>query len=206
MYHINYKEVINIELRKDYFLDRWVIIAENRKNTGKKKNICPFCAGNEKESKEIDRVEKNGRWVIRCVENKFPAVSLNKIKGTNKNLLQRKTAYGYHEVIIDSNDHKKQLYDYDWQHIKLLLKFFIKRINELSKDDKIKYIAIFKNHDKGAGTSIDHSHCQLIAYNLMPEHLIKESKAMYKFKECPYCKIIKLERKTKRKIFETKTM
>ena len=59
-----------LELRKDYLLDRWVIIAEKRSKRPRqfekskiKEGICDFCPGNEHLTpKEISRVEEQGKW------------------------------------------------------------------------------------------------------------------------------------------------
>ena len=64
------------EIRKDYILDRYVIIATDRakrpaqfikKKQNTKKGTCFFCPGNENLTPpEIDRIEKNNKWLVRC--------------------------------------------------------------------------------------------------------------------------------------------
>lgn len=208
------------ELRKHYFLNHWVLISEKRgkrPDLNKKKGTktsnkeidkkCFFCIGNEKlSSKETFRLGTK-KWIIRVVKNKFPAVE-NKKSGktkTENGVYTHKTAYGYHEVIIDSNKHNKELYEYPKEHIKKLLYVFIQRINSLSKDKKISYVTIFKNYRKEAGTSIPHSHCQLIAYNHFPEKIKEDIKAFNKYKSCIYCRILRLESKSPRLCYNNKT-
>ncbi|MEK6974170.1 MAG: galactose-1-phosphate uridylyltransferase [Nanoarchaeota archaeon] len=201
------------ELRKDYFLDRWVIISEKRgkrpnlNETKEKKPIkkidkkCFFCPGNESLTpKEVYVVKKNNRWLIRVVNNPFPAVDTKKTiaKRLHNPLLIKDKAYGYHEVIIDSNIHNKNLEDFPKEHIKLLFETFINRIKEISKDKKIKYVGIFKNHKKEAGASIPHSHCQLISYNHFPEEIKEEINISKKHKSCTFCKLTRLESKSSR--------
>jgi len=208
-----------LELRKDYLLDRWVIISEkrakrprefHRKREKKHDKNCVFCRGNENLTpKETYRVEENGEWIIRCFKNKFPAVRKIRIKKSEKRFFVKKSAYGYHEVIVDSPYHNKQLDDLPEEHIKKLLEVFINRIKELSKDKKIQYVAVFKNHERDAGTSIIHSHCQIIAYNHKPSYLIEKVKAVARFKrkykKCPYCEILKKEAESERRCYITKT-
>ncbi|MBI2671150.1 galactose-1-phosphate uridylyltransferase [Candidatus Woesearchaeota archaeon] len=213
------------ELRKHYFLDHWVIISEkrgkrpdlNKKTASINKNkaidkTCFFCMGNENLTPpEIYSIKKNNKWLIRVVNNPFPAVETkirNKIqlkKSSLSPLLNSKTAYGYHEVIIDSNKHNKNLEDYPKEHLKQLFDVFIKRIAKISKEKNIGYVGIFKNHKKEAGASIPHSHCQLIAYNEFPEKISEEIKTSKKFKSCIYCKILAMESKSPRLCFKNKT-
>ncbi len=195
-------------LRKDYALDRWTIIAVNRGKRpqliGKKNNICYFCIGNEHlTGKETGRVQHGKIWDIRSFYNKFPIVDKKKANYKSEKFLVEKNTYGVHEVIVDSNDDKKQLWDYDESHLLVLLKFFIKRLNEIEKDKKIKHIALFKNHGRNGGASIPHSHWQLVALNFIPKHIIEELNAN---KKCIYCEILKKESNGKRKCYETKNI
>ena len=73
------------ELRKDYFLDRWVIIASERgkrphefrqEAVKQKKGKCFFCPGSEKDTpEEIFRLAAGkNKWRMRVFPNKFAAV------------------------------------------------------------------------------------------------------------------------------------
>ena len=73
-----------MELRKDYVLDRWAIIApervkrpiEHKERNERKIDFCPFCPGNEAVTPtEIYRLEDGDSWKIRVFENKYPVVS-----------------------------------------------------------------------------------------------------------------------------------
>ncbi len=205
-----------MKLRKDYILDRWVIISEKRgkrphefkkskeKHKSKDKD-CFFCPGNEELTpKEIYRRNDNkGKWKIRVIPNKFAAVDIkSKTKNKQKKHIKEINAYGYHEVLIETNKHNKQLWDLDEKEIAEVLEVYNLRIKELEKDKNIKYVTIFKNHGKEAGTSLVHSHSQIVAYNKIPKTIKDKLKASKKYKNCPYCKIIKKESKSKRKCFE----
>ncbi len=196
------------ELRKDYFLDRWVIISEKRgKRPHKFKKVldpnalkpidknCKFCPGVFNIAPEVCRMGTKNEWYIKVIQNIFPAVDKSDYRPiTTKNtFFTSGSAYGYHEVIIDTNRHNKQLHQYPKEHIKDLFYVFINRIKTLSKDPKIKYVTVFKNYKKEAGASIPHSHCQLIAYNHFPDAITQELKDLKKHKFCVHCKLIKLE-------------
>lgn len=203
-----------MELRKDYILERWVVLAtdrEKRKREFKKKEVqnedktCFFCPGNEGSTPpEIGRIEENGKWIIRWFPNKFPAVKKEgdpSIK-TDNNFFTFSNAYGSHEVIAECPEHDKQLWDLDVEHIKKILYVYRDRINSLTKEDNVKYVIVFKNHGGAAGTSLIHSHTQLASINLVPPQVSDEVSASKMFDECPYCNIINIEKNSHRRCFE----
>jgi len=204
-----------MELRKDYILDRYVIVSSDRgkrpfefkreKEQKEEKKTCFFCPGNEKLTPpEIGRIGTKDKWRVRWFPNKFPAVDKkgNPNFKTTKKFYTSTSAYGHHEVIVETNNHKKQLADLNPKQIKEVLTAYIDRIKNLSKEKNIKYVCIFKNHGRNAGTSLVHSHSQLIAYNKLPELVKEKIDTVKKYKECPYCQIIELEKKSERRCFE----
>lgn len=204
-------------IRKDYILDRWVYYSTERKKRPRdfksievKSNskACYFCPSNEHMTPpEIGRVEYKGSWKIRWFLNKFPAVE----KKGNPKLKQKKyflegLSYGIHEVVVETNHHKSQLWDLPISHIREVLEVCKFRISYLGKLKGIKYVDVFKNHGKDAGTSLLHSHTQVMALPQIPSLVMEKIKAVKNYKHCPYCDIIKLESKSKRKIFETRNV
>lgn len=202
-------------IRKDYILDRWVYYAVGRKRRPRElksieskddKKVCFFCPSSEHLTPpEIGRVEYKGSWKMRWFLNKFPAIE----KKGHANLKTRGffsegNSYGIHEVIVETQHHKSQLADLPAQQIRELLEVCRLRIKELSKLKGIKYVDVFKNHGKDAGTSLAHSHTQVMALTQIPSLVREEVNAVKKYKKCPYCEIIKIESKSRRKIFETK--
>ena len=92
------------------------------------------------------------------------------------------------------------------QDIRELLEVCKFRINELGMLKNIKYVDVFKNHGEGAGTSLVHSHTQVMALPQIPSLVMEEINAAKKYKRCQYCEIIKTESKSKRRIFNTKNV
>jgi len=207
------------ELRRDYILDRWVIIAEERKkrpqdfiraSKKEKPKMCYFCPGNEHLTPpEIDRIEENGRWIVRCFPNKFPAVILDdsEIKSENE-ILRRIPAYGKHEVIAETPEHNKNLSDLSVEHIVKIFLMYARRINEIKKDKKIKYVFVFKNHGEMGGASIAHSHTQIIGLPIIPKIIMDEINSADEYKSktgrCIFCDVLNLESKSERRIYEDK--
>jgi UDPglucose--hexose-1-phosphate uridylyltransferase len=209
------------ELRKDYILDRWVIMASERakrphqfKQHNEERDFtdkCFFCPGREDQTTPTRYTVDNddGSWRIRVMENKFPAV---KPEGkhaieTHNSFYTFSDAFGEHEIIVETDHHEKQLWDVEVEHFKEVLQTYNKRIRALQHKEGIKYVQVFKNHGKDAGTSVKHSHSQVIAYNKVPEVVQQECNAVKAYSSshegnCPYCKIIENEKSGERKCFE----
>lgn len=204
-------------IRKDYILDKWIYYATERKKRPfefekeghiKENKICYFCQGNEHLTpREIGRIVEKNTWKIRWFPNKYPAVEKKgspKIK-TSKRLLSQGISYGVHEVIAETRIHNKQLVDLSVNHIKELFEVYNLRIKSLSKLPDIKYVTIFKNKGSWAGTSLVHSHTQVVAMQKIPSRIEEKIGACKKYKNCPYCDVIKIEKKSRRKAFENKS-
>lgn len=206
-----------IKLRKDYILNRWSYIAsergkrpqqikgdkiKNRKNG--EEDICYFCPGSENLTPpEIGRTGTKNKWQVRWFLNKFPAVSedLKREVETKNKFYTNGEAFGFHEIIVETPDHKKQLADLSVKEIEKVLEVYALRMKELSAKDGIKYVQIFKNSGTKAGTSLVHSHSQIIATNVIPDLVQEKIDAVKKYKGCPYCDIIKSEEKSERFIY-----
>ena len=140
--------------------------------------------------------------------NKYPIVEnkgIPKFISKNKYLKEGMT-FGQHEIIAETNEHKKQLSDLSVEHIKELFDVYSLRIKTLLKLKGVKYVTIFKNQGSLAGTSLIHAHTQIVSMPLIPDDVTQKINAIKNHKTCPYCNIIKLESKSKRKILENKNI
>lgn len=203
------------ELRKDYILDRWVIISQGRQlrpkqfseqPIKKEEGVCVFCPGNESlATKELGRITKNGTWLMRWFDNKFPALVEQdcgfEIKTDNRFYTFSKPC-GDHEIVVETNEHSKQLWELDVGQICALFKVFKDRISQLSKKKYVSYVNVFKNHGPSGGTSLVHSHSQIMATSFVPSVVMEKVFASRKFVECPYCQIIESEKNSFRRCFE----
>ncbi len=197
------------DLRKDYALNRWVIIAEKRKarprQFGKleiaKGETDFFAPGNESMTPpEIGRVEHKGSWLLRWFPNKFAAASLkNKFK-LKKGFFSSAPAYGHHEVIVETPT-DKQLWDLEADDVYELLKVYSLRTESLMKEKDVQFVSIFKNHGRQGGTSLIHSHSQVITSPILPPYLVEKAK---RYTKSVIDRMIMLEKNSPRKIRETK--
>jgi UDPglucose--hexose-1-phosphate uridylyltransferase len=208
------------ELRHDPIQGRWVIIAAERSRrpddfpcaeppqTG---GVCPFCEGNENKTPPEIAAMRNGSnpnqpgWEVRVVPNKFPALRIE--GGLNRKGLgayDQMNGIGAHEVIIESPNHSMQLADAPVDHIRKVLWFYRERLADLLRDQRFKYILIFKNHGAAAGASLAHPHTQLIATPVTPLTLVEELNAArehYREKErCLFCDLIQQELESEKRV------
>ena len=140
---------------------RWVIIASQRlarpedptssRQTGlrgaskSKKKPCIFCEKNELLTPdEVYRVGKGKAnepgWRVRVITNKFPITD-------------------YHEVIVHSPDHTKNIEDLTEKQVEYILQTYRQRFNFYRK---LGQVFIFCNNGEHAGASIMHPHSQLV--------------------------------------------
>lgn len=207
-----------MELRKDYILDRWVIIAPNRSKRpdemAKEEDIeknhidpkdCFFCPGNESQTPdEIGRLRDDGHWKIRWFPNKFTIVDKKGSPSirTDNEFFTVSDAYGKHEIIVETPDHKKRMWDMSEDEITDVLRIYASRIDELLREPNTKYVDIFKNEGSDAGTSIEHTHSQVVSLNMVPPVVQSKVDAVKSHGSCPYCKIINIERESHRQVYE----
>lgn len=195
------------EIRKDYFLEQYVIIAPKRndrpikvqKKEDEKSRDCYFCPpiidepGREKVL--LQKKDTAGKWKIKVITNKFPALSLDNLK-----------AYGEQEIVIETPEHNKEIHELTLEHIKDIIDVYVERYVALKKLDGISYVLVFKNEGGKAGASIPHSHSQIYALPMIPPKIAAESAAMdnyiRKHNSCPYCDIMKSEKGGPRVIWE----
>ena len=180
------------ELRLNLITREWVIIAterakrpeefrgkKNKKNLPEYLDSCPFCPGNEQRTpEEIMRIPDGNNWKIRVTPNKFAALS-TELKRERKNEGGRHiiTGFGKHEVIIESPTHNLLMADMPLDDIANVIRTYRQRFDAIYEDPGIEHVIIFKNYGEGAGTSLLHSHSQIIGTPVTPlqvRHRIEE--------------------------------
>lgn len=211
------------ELRKDPVLGRWVIISTERakrpkdfKSVPETKKItskeCPFCPGNESATPpEILAIRKDNSppntpgWTLRVIPNKFPALRIEgEIDRRGEGIYDRMNGIGAHEVIIETPDHAQDLADMEPDRFGDVVKAYQNRLLDLKKDERLRYVMIFKNFGAAAGASLEHSHSQLIATPVVPKRVMEEmdgAKRYFEYRErCIFCDIIVQEAKSRKRL------
>ena len=138
---------------------------------------CPFEVGNEDATPtEIFSVkDKNGDWITRVVPNLYNALDIHEEKTSKREgFFTSKSAFGAHEVIIETPTHDKTADRYTLENWEAYLKTINHRLNDLSKDTRLEYIQVFKNHGSRAGATLRHPHSQIIATGFVPSEVKNE--------------------------------
>lgn len=160
-------------------------------------DTCPFCVGNESMTPEsIASWPQEGQWQVRIVENLYPVLGDDhNDRAYSFGLQQTIEGYGRHEVIIDHSDHGVALHEMEESHIAMLFQAYQQRMQTLyDADERLKYVLIFKNYGPAAGSSIPHTHSQLIATPVIPENVYLELTNSHEFyhkrNQCVFCSLI----------------
>ncbi|MBM3860206.1 MAG: DUF4921 family protein [Verrucomicrobia bacterium] len=177
------------ELRKDPIVGRWVIVATER---GKRPSEFlpnpvevvdpskdPFAEGNEHLTpSEVYAQRKPGSkpngpgWQVRVVPNRFPALRIEgELDKEPCGIYDRMNAIGAHEVIIETPDPNLPLEQQPVDGIARVFEAYRVRMADLLRDQRFRYILIFKNHGRQAGATLPHPHSQLIATPVTPNHV-----------------------------------
>jgi UDPglucose--hexose-1-phosphate uridylyltransferase len=194
------------ELRKDYLLNRWVVIATERSRRptdfAKRKaesvqtSVCPLCVGNEhmtppavllyqKQNGEIKKdKDHNGQrpknWLIRVIPNLYPAFVPPKEQADQLQVMKSENfghAVGHHEVLVESPNHDEDPADAELPQLKHLINAYIDRLRELAAKPYVRYVSIFRNYGREAGASLSHAHSQIIATPTVPRIVEEEMAA-----------------------------
>ena len=197
---------------------------DNAANLQEYSKDCPFCSGNEYLSphetasyRTLGTNTNSKGWWVRVIPNKFAALSLNfeenaqvyeGVRAVNPDfsgyffprateVFRIKPGIGAHEVVIDTPRHNEQLPFFSDKQIQELFLMYRERYLNLRVNSKFKYIIIFKNSGANAGTSIVHSHSQIIATPIIPLTLRNNiSQARFYYDEvgrCIFCDMIQAE-------------
>ncbi len=137
-------------------------------------------------------------WRLRVVPNQFPVL---RVEGTldrqGEGLFDKMNGIGAHEVIIETPRHEDTLATMSDAAIEDVLWAFRERVQDLKRDQRFRYIIVFKNHGAAAGAALDHSHSQIIALPIVPREVRDEvdgARAHYQGKErCVFCDIVRQE-------------
>jgi len=196
------------EMRKDYLLNRWVVIATQRKRRPtdfmkrvreKRVGVCPLCPDHEhmtppavlvyllsdggiQKDRDPDGF-RHKNWLIRCVPNLYPAFTppegVKKIRGKESFTLAR--AIGHHEVLVESPRHNEHPGVARVSQLVHVINAYLDRLRDLSAKTYVRYVSIFRNHGREAGASLSHAHTQLITIPFVPRIMNEELEASRKF-------------------------
>ncbi len=217
------------QIRQDITTKEWVIIASERARRPhqfaekKPKPLpeydpsCPFCPGNEKLTpKEVCALRDRGKanqpgWRIRCIPNKFPALSPVGSKAKIKReildgFFRQMDGVGKHEVLIETPKHNQLISEFTNRQAEEMMLMLRDRYLALRTLDYIRVVVIFKNQGIRAGTSIVHPHWQIVATPIVPQSLRRRLAVATRYWDengtCLYCDLVKVESKAGSRVVE----
>jgi len=200
------------EVRRDIVTDTWVIIDTENDSIPKLptreaglSGDCPFCEGHESRTPdEILAIRSDGApngpgWKLRVVPNINPILKIEgSLEKSGVGVYDMVSGIGANEVIIETPKHITNFFELSEDQIELVLDIYRRRIDDLHKDQRMRYILIFKNHGPLAGAStMAHTHSDLIALPATPVRVkqkLNGAQEYYGYKErCLFCDIIQQE-------------
>ncbi len=214
------------EIRQDITTEEWVIMAKERALRPSEfarqqsrpelpafSTSCPFCPGNESMTPGeilVYRDKEASKWRVRVVSNKFPALkpggsTLRKIES---GLFMSMDGVGIHEVIVETPEHNRVLALQEAGGIADILRACRERYNAMKQEPFVKLITVYKNYGPKAGTTLEHSHSQLIATPVVPRHMRIQFEVATRYYDnigrCLYCDLASHEISTSdRLVMET---
>ncbi len=175
------------QIRRDYFRDRWTLIAPGRANrtietapgpaapAAPTAASCSFCPGRESETPPaVLRHPPVGDWMIRAFPNLYPALP------------------HAHEVLVETPLHGSSLAALGPEHLELVLWALDGRLRTLYRTTQAAWVQAFKNQGAAAGASFGHAHSQLVATPFVPAEIAVKS-AHSHAESCRYCAICTTE-------------
>jgi UDPglucose--hexose-1-phosphate uridylyltransferase len=175
------------EIRQDAVVGRWVIVATERTRRPNEfagagtpppePAVDPFAEGNEHLTPpEIRAVRPTGSppnspgWRVRVVPNRFPVLRIEgSLDKEGEGIYDRMSGIGAHEVIIETPKTGQEIEEQPLEHIAEVVGIWRARITDLLRDERFRYILVFKNHGAQAGATLSHSHSQIIALPVTPK-------------------------------------
>ena len=199
-----------MELRKDPITRSWVITGDDVPDLGPRPgSACPFCTDSSAQVISTVPGIEGALWSARAVVHPHP---LYRIEGEpsrrGDGLYDRMRSVGAHEVLLENSKHDRNLWNASDAEIERFLMLVAQRIQDLKRDQRFKYISVFKNYGSNAGQEFDHPNSQITATTFVPRRVLYELRAgrdYYDQKErCVFCDILSQEVRQNLRILETR--
>lgn len=211
------------ELRKDYVLDRFVIVPKNAIEKDVSNGKCPYCPGNEEMTplavlalvqkdgmlQRLSDSEENyvGDWCVRVFPSSAPAVTTSQEKVYSDKPLYSEPAYGFHYVVVAAPEHNQKLSNISveqWANVLLVIQ---DRVRWLYTQKSVTYVSIYMNYGKNAGSDLDHPHLDIVTFATIPPLIEQEAEATHRYINekglCPICDAINVEASGPRQVLAT---
>jgi UDPglucose--hexose-1-phosphate uridylyltransferase len=201
-----------MELRKDPITRSWVITGDDVPEAApRSEGACRFCAEGAAGSQVVSSMPagEGGSWSARSVVHPTP---LYHIEGEparrGDGLYDRMHSVGAHEVLVENARHDRHLWIASDAEIEQFLMLVAHRIQDLKRDERFKYISVFKNYGANAGQEFEHPHSQLTATTFVPRRVLYELRAGRDYfgqkERCVFCDILGQEERQSLRVLEAR--
>lgn len=205
------------QLRKDPIIGRWVIIAAERSKRPQDfkaigfsppEKECPFCKGKEQLTppEMYSLKDDKGNWRVRVVPSVKPFLNNEPdLWKKGKGPYDLINGLGRHEVVVETPQHIRNIADLNVENIRDVFFTYGERIKAIEKDERIKYVLVFKNYGWYAGGGrVEHARSQIIAtpVNLkrVKEELVGSKDYFDYHGRCVFCDMIRQELEHKKRL------
>ncbi len=199
-----------MELRKDPITRSWVITGDDVPEVmPRPQSLCRFCAESAANLQVISSTPglDGNPWSARAVVHPSPLYHIEGEPGRRGDgLYDRMRPVGAHEVLVENPRHDRQIWNAGDREVEQFLVLAGQRIQDLKRDQRFKYISIFKNHGLSAGQEFEHPTVELTATTFVPRRVLYELRAgrdYFEQKErCVFCDIISQEERQNLRVLE----
>jgi UDPglucose--hexose-1-phosphate uridylyltransferase len=201
-----------MELRKDPITRSWVITGDDVPEVQSRAQVpCLLCDDSAASLQQVSSMAgaEGSAWSARAVVHPN---ALYHVEGEPARradgLYDRMGSVGAHEVLIENPKHDRQLWNASDSEVEKFLTLAAQRIQDLKRDQRFKYVSVFKNHGANAGQEFEHPNSQLTATTFVPRRVLYELRAgrdYFKQKErCVFCDIISQEMQQNLRVLEAR--
>jgi len=195
-----------MELRKDPITRSWVAIRDGEPREPAAEP-CPYCPGGLSVAPLLTWPEMVPQPQVRVFPQHDP---LFRIEGETaraaEGIYDKMRAVGAHEVVVEFPAHDRRLSQASDEEITNVLNAWARRLFDLKKDDRFKYIAVYKNVGAAAGQHAQHSYSEVVATPFVPRrvlHELRSAREYFQMKErCLYCDLLRQELKQAERVVE----
>jgi UDPglucose--hexose-1-phosphate uridylyltransferase len=213
------------ELRKDYVLDKFVLVPDSAgpPEAGKQPEKCAYCPGNESMTPPalLALVVKEGMlqrlsdsedalvddWSVRVFESTSPVVTPTSAASYSDKPLYSEPAYGYHQVVVATPDHRQSLTKMSvdqWGNVLVVIQ---DRVRWLYTQKSVTYVSIYVDSGTAAGAHLPHPHLNMVTFSQIPPAIELEAEGSHRYMNengsCPACNMISVESSGPRQILAT---
>ncbi|NOY64902.1 MAG: HIT domain-containing protein [Nitrospirae bacterium] len=204
------------QLRREPLLGRWIAVLEHSLKPDEyafssetSSGTCHICQGGGGNEEVEVLYDADGNWIVKVVRDSISVFApYGDLGRKGKGMYDLMNSYGETELVIESPEHDVPPEDRGREHMALIIDLFLRRVTELEKDEKIRYVMVHKNYGLPSGDTSGHPHSLITATPVIPMRIKAEldgAKHYYGYKErCIFCDILREElRLSERVIMDT---